>query len=687
MKLPKLMKTKTLATPFLRYAIAPAIWLLSLGLAHAVGPYYWDVNSTTAGSGVTTGSTYTWNRYATAGQWALDNTGTNSTSPGVAFNDYTKPVDVNFVSTSDAAGKSYTVSPDGGNLYIGALTVNSGNLTIDLKNNPNFMVGAAGKTWTVNDGASLVIKKGSTSIVSLSGNTLTMDMQGAGTASVQGFSGGGNGNSAVTKKGTGTLMINGASDYLGATTVNGGTLTITNANALSFGAAIPLNGSQGAVNVTPGTGMTSATLDLNGNATFNKPITLDGTTTGGNSASLINSSAGTTAVLDSGVSRVAYSNAGGSTFAVADQFTITGGGGSGATVNATLKSTLSSFTINAAGSGYVVGNTITVNGGGATINAVYTVTAVDGSGAITGLGTLTTAGVGYTSLAGLTYVGAKGSASPAFAGTGATLNAVDGTFQVNSINMVNAGTGYISVPTLAGPTGKGFVGTASISTLALTGTNNQMGGDGNLTINSAISGASAGFTKTGTGTLTLSGTNTYSGTTTVSNGTLVVAGSISSTAGTTVTNGALFVNGSLAGAVIVASGATLGGTNTIGGAVTLASGALLAPGAATNLIGTLTLSGTAPALSGLNLVADVSMTSGVCDKLALSGTVNLSGLTVTVKIPGTLPETNTYVLLSSTGALTGTPTLAGDLSSPWRLSVKNNTLVLSKVLGTMIRIF
>jgi autotransporter-associated beta strand protein len=684
------MKTKTHATPFLRPAIASAIWLLALGLGHAqttVGPYYFDVNSTAAGSCVTTGSTYTWYRFAGTGQWALDNTGTASTSPGIAFNAWDKPVDVNFVSTGDAGGKNYTLRHEGGyNYYISAITVNSGNLTIDMVNNPNFTFAFGNAALTVADGGSLVIKRGSTKTVDLGGRTLSIDIQGAATASVQGFSGGGNGNSAVLKKGTGLLFINGASDYAGATTVNGGTLTITNANALGFGAAIPLNGSQGAVNVTPGTGMTSATLDLNGNATFNKPITLDGTATRGNSASLINSSVGTTAVLNSGVSRVAYSNAGGSTFAVADQFTISGGSGSGATVNATLKSTLSTFTLNAGGSGYVVGNTITVNGGGATINAVYSVTAVDGSGAITGLGTLTTAGVGYTSLAGLTYVGAKGAATPAFAGNGATLNAVDGTFQVNSINMVNAGTGYTSAPTLTGPTGKGFVGTASISTFALTGTNNQMGGAGNLTITCVISGASAGFTKTGTGTLTLAGVNSYTGATAVTNGTLVVAGSISSTAGTTVTNGALFVNGSLAGAVNVASGATLGGTNTIAGAATLASGAILAPGAATNLIGTLTLSGTAPALSGRHLVADVSTTSGVCDKLALSGTVDLTGLTVTVKIPETLPVANSYVLLSST-ALSGRPTLAGDLSYPWSLTVKNNTLILSKVVGTMVSFF
>lgn len=175
-----------------------------------------------------------------------------------------------------------------------------------------------------------------------------------------------------------------------------------------------------------------------------------------------------------------------------------------------------------------------------------------------------------------------------------------------------------------------------------------------------------GLVKDGAGTLTLSGANTYTGGTTVSNGTLVL-------------------NGTVVGAVDVASGATLGGTNTIAGTVTLASGASLAPGEATSQIGTLTLSGTAPALAGCGLVADVSVTDGVCDVLALSGSVDLSGLTVTVNTFDTLASANTYVLVSSTGALSGAPTLAGDLSFPWHLTVKNgNTLVLSKALGTKI---
>jgi autotransporter-associated beta strand protein len=683
------MKTKPHATPFLRPAIALAAILL-ISLAHGQsGPYtlYFDLNGTTSGSGVTNNSnTVWWSAVSTVKQWAVnDGSGTAETTDVTvnnqqyAFNNPNTTAafakSVVFSAGNDLSGINYLVRTESRNYFVQDLTVSSGNLTLEQSGSQIAFGVASNATITVHDGASLA---NTSKDINMNGRTVTMDIQGSATASTIGFRGSVAATSALIKNGTGLFSVTGPTTYNGTTTVNGGTLKITDAKGLSFGAGVDQNVTQGAVTVTPGTGMTSTTLDLNGNTTFNKPITLDGTATSGNSASLINSSAGTTAVLDSGVSRVAFSNRG-TGFKLADLTTnplsLTGGG-SGATASiAALQTVAGSFTLANGGSGYAVGNDIEIKGGNATQTVLYRVTSVDANGTILTVNHQRT-GLGYTSSSGLTFTGGTG--------TGVTFTCNDN-FAVNAINMTAAGTGYTSAPTFASSSGTSFAGTAAISTLSLTGTNNQIGGAGDLTINAAISGADAGFTKTGTGTLTLAGANSYTGATAVSNGTLVVAGSISSTAGTTVTNGALFVNGSLASAVSVASGATLGGTNTIG-SVTLASGALLSPGAATNLIGTLTLSGTAPVLSGRYLVADVSTTSGVCDKLVLAGTIDLTGLTVTVKTAGTLASANTYVLLSGT-ALSGTPTLAGDLSYPWQLTVKNNTLVLSKIIGTMISFF
>jgi autotransporter-associated beta strand protein len=286
---------------------------------------------------------------------------------------------------------------------------------------------------------------------------------------------------------------------------------------------------------------------------------------------------------------------------------------------------------------YSGGATIDTNGKEITIGQALLAPTGDGLASVA----LTTGGSGYFGAPIVTIKDGGGTGATAVANFDATTRTVTG------ITITSPGSGYTSAPTVEINHGRDGGGNPTLGTITL----------------SALT--SGGLTKIGTGTLTLSGQNTYSG-------------------ATTVNEGALFVNGSLASAMNVASGATLGGTNTIG-SVTLASGSILEPGAATNLIGTLTLSGTAPTLSGRHLVADLSTTSGVCDKLVLSGAVDLAGLTVTVKTAGTLSSSNTYVLLSST-SLSGRPTLAGDLSYPWYLSVQNSTLVL-KAGGTLISFF
>jgi autotransporter-associated beta strand protein len=254
---------------------------------------------------------------------------------------------------------------------------------------------------------------------------------------------------------------------------------------------------------------------------------------------------------------VAFSNRGtGFTLAnlTTSPLTLSGGGGSGATASiAALQTVAGSFTLANGGTGYAVGQDISITGGGATQTVLYRVQSVDANGTILTVNHQRT-GIGYTSSSGLTYVPTSGS------GTGATFTFNDN-FAVNSINMTAAGTGYTSAPTFTSSSGASFAGMATISSLSLTGTNNQLGGDGNLTVNTAIgqTASGAGFSKIGGGTLTVSATNTYTGATTVNGGILNVTGS-------TAAASAVAVGGTLASGT-----PKLTGSGTINGAVTVKS--------------------------------------------------------------------------------------------------------------------
>jgi hypothetical protein len=124
-----------------------------------------------------------------------------------------------------------------------------------------------------------------------------------------------------------------------------------------------------------------------------------------------------------------------------------------------------------------------------------------------------------------------------------------------------------------------------------------------LTISGALVGP-GGFTKTGSGTLTLTST-----------GSLV--NEIRLNAGT------LLVNGSMTGSVIAASGTTLKGTGTVG-LVTLAGGATLAPGASPGIlnVGSTSFNGGTLALelNGVNAGSQY-------DQLNVAGTVTIAANT------------------------------------------------------------
>ena len=124
-------------------------------------------------------------------------------------------------------------------------------------------------------------------------------------------------------------------------------------------------------------------------------------------------------------------------------------------------------------------------------------------------------------------------------------------------------------------------------------------GDGSFVFNKAFSGTTGALTKNGSGTLTLAAASDYTGATNVNNGTLLVNAN----------------NSSATGAVTVASGATLAGTGTLGGAVTV-SGAI-APG--TTGIGTLTVNNDVTWNAGNSWKFNLSNSDNTSDRLALTG--------------------------------------------------------------------
>jgi autotransporter-associated beta strand protein len=109
--------------------------------------------------------------------------------------------------------------------------------------------------------------------------------------------------------------------------------------------------------------------------------------------------------------------------------------------------------------------------------------------------------------------------------------------------------------------------------------------------------------KEGTGTWVLTGSNTYNGGTTVSNGTLLVNNTTGSGTGT--------------GAVMVVSGAALGGNGFIGGPVTVDG--TLTPGSS---VGTLTVSNNLVVNAGAVLAYALGTTS---DRTVVSGNLTLGG--------------------------------------------------------------
>ena len=185
--------------------------------------------------------------------------------------------------------------------------------------------------------------------------------------------------------------------------------------------------------------------------------------------------------------------------------------------------------------------------------------------------------------------------------------------------------------------------------------------------------------KVGDNTQIFSGPNTYSGATSINGGKLLVNGTHQMHATSLLPVGDYTVN----------TDGTLGGTGTIGSAtdavnVTVLSGTL-GPGAST---GTLTLNGNYSQDANSKLAIEIggNLGSGIFDVANISGTASLAGvLDVSILGSPTLNIGDTYTVLSASGGVSGTLSLAGSAASAFfDLTVTSNSVMLEYLGGGVV---
>jgi autotransporter-associated beta strand protein len=383
----------------------------------------------------------------------------------------------------------------------------SGNgTTWDISNNQNWSTGVAESTFS--NGANVVFNDSNNNHYNVTLNTtvspnsvLVNNSSGnyviSGTGSIAG-------SGTLAKYGTGTLTLETANTYTGATTVNAGALDIQNGGALadtsvtvSSGAALQI---QGAITATAvgltlnGTGITTngALENVAGNNTYSGLITLG-------SNSTIGSDAGTLTLSNTGT----ITGSG-------DNLTLTGSG------NGALASVIGTGT-----------GTLTKSGSG-----TWTLT---GANTYTGATSVSAGALNIQS------AGALADTSSVTVSGGAALQLQGGISTTNPVGLTLNGTGIATNGALENVSGNntysGLITLGSNSTigsdagtltLGNTGTitgsgdNLTLTGSGNGTLASVIGTNTGTLTKSGSGIWTLTGANTFTGGTVVNAGTLVV---------------------------------------------------------------------------------------------------------------------------------------------------------------------
>jgi autotransporter-associated beta strand protein len=396
--------------------------------------------------------------------------------------------------SSTGSGAGTTDGPYGtGTLTLGTISMRSTNIadttignTLVIAGNLTAVTASSEKTLTFSGPATLTGNRTITSQVAASGKSLRFS----------GIIGDGGNNFGITKEGSGVLLLSGANTYAGTTTVNAGTLSITDSSALGSTA--------GATTINGGNGSNSVILSLSGapsGLTIEEPLNFAGNTTG--RARLSNDSA--------------------------QNHTLSG------PINVSSDTNLTQFYSDGSGSITISGDiTGTMTNGailalrGTSTNSLNRVT---GSMNLTGDISKTDAGTWLLGAPGETYnwtntVVAVGTLRMGLANvlpsmTILTLgNPTGGSTPILDLNGFNQTVAGITYNTQASTTGTRTITSSTAAVLTVDNATDSIttglsSGNNNIVLTGAL-----GITKQGVGALTLNGVNTYSGNTTVNAGIL-----------------------------------------------------------------------------------------------------------------------------------------------------------------------
>ena len=602
-------------TTRLSFPLAAALAaLLAAPSAHAASPYTWTQNSA---------ATQTW---TTTGNWNSSNAdlGPGTTTDVLNF----------FANTTTAltAGNN-AITGSVPALTMNVLTLNG--LGAATTGATNVTIGTSAATWTL-DGTTPTVNlnglKGTqglnyTVAVKLALAQDTTAFTGNGTAGFT-FSGLISGvGKAITKSGTSTLTLSGANTYTGSTTVSAGTLVIS--GSPTGNSAVSVNG--GKLQLDYSTNNTtkihdSAILTLGGGtlelAGGSHTEVVASTSLAASSASSVTRTSGTSVLRMNAITRNADATINFGAASIADTTTTNTNGmlGLWATVGGAdwaINSTNAANGPITAYAGYTDVQRLTPGtiADGSTTN----VRLIEGSGSAGNI----TLGATTTTINSLNQSASGGSSA-------ATIDTASKTLATSAI-LVGTGAGALTIGTAVN-SGTLMAATSGGNLLMQIYTANT------VTVNSVIANntSASSFTKSGSGTLTLTGANTYTGLTTVSAGKLLYG------ANDVIYTGDVTVNGAT---TILDMGANH--TDSVG-IVTVDNGGSIT-GSGTSA---LTSTGSFEMKSGS--VSAVLAGSGIALNKTTTGTVNLSG--ASTYSGGTTVSAGTLKISANSTPTTGTVT-------------------------------